>query len=182
MKTAKPSHFLLSTLVFVLGGAAAGCGISVEADVPEVEITRHDVAFDGVPVAALIGDVSVTQSFSQKHDKLELPDGLDSEVKPLGVTVTAKAGIQDFGFVHNFRVLMSDDVHDPVELVSYEQDPAAAPSNVLTLTSANPVNVFDQWKTSSATFTIEVAGSLPPNAWSIDLGIRFSATAKYTYK
>jgi hypothetical protein len=181
MKTAKPSALLFSALVLVLGGAAVGCGISVEADVPEVEITRHDIAFEGVPVAALIGDVSVTQSFSQMHDKLDLPNGLDPEVKALGVTVTAKAGIQDFGFLHNFRLLMSDNVHDPVELVSYESDPTAPPSNVLTLTTANPVNIFDQWKTSSATFTIEVAGTLPPNAWSIDLGIRFSAKAKYTY-
>jgi hypothetical protein len=181
MKTAKPSAILFSSLVILLGGAAAGCGISVEADVPEIEVTQHDLAFAGVPVAALIGDVSMTRTFSQEHKKLEMPDGLDTEVKALGITLTTKTGIKDFGFIHNLRLLMSDDVHDPIELVDFQQDPTTQASNVLTMSSANPVNTLDQWKTNSATFTVEIAGTLPPQDWTIDLSIRFAGKVKYSY-
>jgi len=181
MKTNTLSAVLFSSLVLAVAGAAAGCGVSVEADVPEIEVTQHGLAFDGVPVAALIGDVSMTRSFSQEHKKLEMPDGLDSEVKALGITLTADSGIQDFSFIHNLRLSMSDDVHPPIELIDYQQDPAAPASNVLTLSSANPVNTLDQWKTDSATFTIEVAGTLPPQAWTVDLAIRFAGSVKYTY-
>ena len=181
MKTTTSSAFLFSSLLLVLGSGAAGCAFSVEADVPEVEVTQHDLAFDGVPLAALIGDVSMTRSFSREHKKLELPNGLDSEVKALGITMTAKSGIQDFGFIHNLRLTMSDDVHDPIELVDYQQDPTAPPSGVLTMSSATPVNTLDQWTTTSATFTVEVSGSRPPQGWTVDLSIRFAGKVKYTY-
>ena len=181
MKTATRNAILFSSLAFLLGGAAAGCGISVEADLPQVEVTQRDLAFDGVPVTGLIGDVSMTRSFSQEHKTLEAPKGLDSEVKALSVTLTAKTGIQDFGFIHNLRITMSDDVHDPIELLAYQQDPHAKPGNVLSMASANPVDTLDQWKTNSATFTVEVAGALPANDWTVDLSIDFAGTVKYSY-
>jgi len=176
----KPS-LVSSLLLALLCAGAGGCGISVEAEVPEVEIKQHDLAFEGVPFAGLIGDVSVSQSFSQKHSKLELPEELDTEVKALGISLIAKNGIQDFGFIHNLRVTMSDEVHAPVEIMSYEQDPAAPAGKILTMNSANPVNTLDQWKTDSATFTIEVAGTLPSDPWTIDLAIRFAGKVKYKY-
>jgi hypothetical protein len=182
MKTARRSPLFLSMIMLAVAAGAAGCGISVEADVPEVEVTQKGLAFDGVPLGGLLGDVSIVQSFSQKHEKLELPDGLDTEVKALGVSLTAKSGIQDFAFIHNLRLTMTDGTHTPVELINYQQQPGAAPSGVLTMESANPVNTLDQWKTDSATFTVEVAGSLPSDPWTVDLGIRFAGKIKYQYK
>jgi len=46
--------------------AAGGCSLQVEADVPEVEITQHDVTFQGVgSTTAGAGDVALARSFSQ---------------------------------------------------------------------------------------------------------------------
>jgi hypothetical protein len=165
----------------LLAATAGGCVMSVEADIPEVEVTQHDLAFAGVPLGGILGDVSMTRSFSQKHEKLDLPDGIDSEVKALGVSLIAKNGVKDFGFIHNLRLTMSDDTHAPVELINYQQDANAKPSAVLTMQSANPVNTLEQWKTDRATFTIEVAGTLPDADWTVDLAIRFSGKVKYKY-
>jgi|tagenome__1003787_1003787.scaffolds.fasta_scaffold20192575_1 hypothetical protein len=173
----KIKSLLFTGLVALL---AEGCGVSVEADAPEVTVTQRDLAFDGVPLAALVGPVSVSRKFSQKHKKLDLPSGLDSEVKALGVTLTAKTGIKDFGFLHALRISMSDDVHTPVQLVEYEQPAGGAPSSVLEMKSANPVNTLEQWKTDSATFTVEVAGTLPTDAWTVDLTLHFGGS--FTYK
>jgi hypothetical protein len=168
--------------VALLALPAAGCMLEAEVTVPEVEVTQHDIEFAGIPqAAALGGDLAVSKSFSQKHQRLELPAGLDTEVKALGVTLTAKSGIENFDFLKVLRVTMSDDVHDPVELINYARVDGAPSTNVLTMESANPVNTLDQWKTDSATFTIEVAGTLPPQDWKVDLAVRFAGKVKYKY-
>jgi hypothetical protein len=165
----------------LLSLSTGACMMQVEATVPEVEITQHDLKFDGVPLAAALGDVSVSKSFSQQHQRLELPDGLDTEVKALGVTLTAKSGIENFDFIKELRVTMSDDVHAPVELIDYTRVDGAPSTNVLTMESKNPVNTLDQWKTDSATFTIEIAGALPPQDWKVDLSVRFAGKITYKY-
>jgi hypothetical protein len=170
----------LSALL-LLGAATVGCAPSVEADVPEVEVTQKGLAFEGVPIGNLIGEVSMSQSFTQKHSKLDLPKGLDSEVKALGVSLFAKSGIQDFSFLHSLQVTMSDGNHPAVELINYQMVPGAKPSPELDMVSANPVNTLDQWKTDSATFTVNVAGTLPTQNWSVDLRIRFGGKVKYTF-
>ena len=162
--------------------ATGGCSLQVEADVPEVDITQHDVAFQGVsPVAANLGDVALTQSYSQQHQRLELPAGLTTEVKAMGVTLTAKSGIDNFDFLKNMRLSMSDGVHPPVELIDYERVDGAPSTNVLTVESANPVNTLEQWKTDSATFTLDVAGAMPTGDWAVDVSVRFAGKVVYKY-
>jgi hypothetical protein len=182
MKSLKPTSILFGafTLASLVGG---GCMLQVEADVPEVDITQHDVVFQGVPapVSASVGDSSLTQSFSQQHQRLELPAGLTTEVKAMGVTLTAKSGVDNFDFLKNMRVTMSDGVHDPVELIAYERVDGAPSTNVLTVESANPVNTLDEWKTDTATFTLEVAGGLPSSDWSLDVSVRFAGKLVYNY-
>jgi hypothetical protein len=182
MKTSRPSSpssSLVSLAVLALAGA--GCGFSVEAEIPEVEVTQHDLAFDGVPPAELVGDASMTRTFSQMHERLELPEGIDAEVHALGVTLKAKHGVQDLGFIKNLRITMADGAHEPVVVLDYEQAPGATAGTELTMGTANPINTFDQWKTDSATFTMEVGGTLPSNAWTVDLTIRFAGKARYQH-
>jgi hypothetical protein len=180
MNTLKLKSMLFGAFA-LLSFTAGGCMMEVEATVPEVEITQHDLAFEGVPLAAMLGDVSLSKSFSQKHQRLELPEGLDTEVKALGITLTAKSGIENFDFLKALRLTMSDDVHEPVELIDYTRVDGAPSTNVLTMESKNPVNTLDQWKTDSATFTVEVAGALPAQAWKVDLAVRFAGKIKYKY-
>ncbi|HVZ73216.1 MAG TPA: hypothetical protein VHJ20_12635 [Polyangia bacterium] len=180
MRMLNRTSTLLGALA-LLAIPSAGCMVSAEVNVPEVEVTQHDLVFDGAPQAAALGDVSMSKSFSQKHQRLELPTGLDTEVKALGVTLTAKSGIENFDFLKGMRVTMSDDVHDPVELIDYTRVDGAPSTNVLTMESANPVNTLDEWKTDSATFTVEVDGALPPQDWKVDLSVRFSGKVTYKY-
>ncbi len=167
-----------STLALCTG--AAGC-ISVDAEIPDVEVTQKDLSFDGVPVGSALGDVSMTRTFSQEHGALDLPEGLNPEVKALAVSLTAKSGIKDFAFVRYLRMTMSDtsDNSNAVELINYERDDAAPPNNVLNMIAANPVNALEKWKTKSALFTIDVAGTLPDNDWTADVTIRFAGTIHY---
>ncbi len=177
-----PACALLSSLALtlVLAAGSGGC-VSVDAEIPNVEVTQKDLTFTGVPVGSALGDVSMTRSFSQEHDELDLPEGLTSEVKALEVSLTAKQGVRDFGFVRYLRLTMSDasDNSNAVELINYERDPAAPPSNVLKMIATNPVNALEKWKTKSALFTIDVAGTLPENDWVADVTIRFGGKIHY---
>lgn len=171
---------LIMTAALGLAGALTGCTLSVEADVPDVQITQSGLAFEGVP--AVVGDASMTKSYSQQHSKLDLPSQLDTQVKTLAVTLTATSGVTDVSFIHFMSISMSADADsDPIVIGSYDPAAGTTVGDQLKLTTLNPVNILDAWKTDTATFTLQIAGTLPTNAWTADVSINLSGSAKYTY-
>jgi hypothetical protein len=179
MKTPRPIVFRTALLATVALGAASGCALSVEADMPDVEVTQRGLVFGGVAAA---GEASMEKSYSQQHGKLDLPAGLDSEIKTLSVTLTATGGVADLSFIHHLRITMAADGGGaPIELGSYDPRGGAAVGAEIGLTTLNPINVLDAWKTDSATFTLEIAGALPTNDWTGDVTVHFSGMAKYSY-
>ncbi len=194
----------------LLTAPAIGCGVSVEADIPDVEVTQRGLAFQGVPVAGIEGSVSTT--YTQQHGKLDLPEDLDSEVKTLSVAIRAASGVDDLSFISHIRITMAPGSGGgaPIELGTYDAPSAtgnkgngngngngnsngngnakseatassAGSSKEITLTTLNPANVLDAWKTESALFTLEIAGTLPTKSWSADVIIHFAGSAKYKY-
>jgi hypothetical protein len=166
-----------------LSATAAGCGISVEADVPDVQVTQRGVVFPGVAGASLAGDLSMAKSFSQEHGKIEFPDGLDSEVKTLSVSLHATGGVTDLSFIHYLRITMAPDdgVTPALELGVYEPVSGAVVGGDISLTTLNPSNVFAAWNTDKAKFTLEVVGNLPEQDWRGDVTAHFSGKLKYSY-
>jgi hypothetical protein len=163
--------------------SAGGCMLSVEADVPDVEVTEHDIAFEGVPHAGLIGDVSTVLTFSQDRPGLDLPKGIDTSAQAVKVEFRAKTGIQDFQFLRVLRVTMTpkDSTAEPIELINYERVDGATPGTTLTVSSKNPVNILEQWKSDSALLSLEMAGTLPEQAWSIDMSVHFVGKLSYKF-
>jgi len=175
-----PRLFRLFVLTAVLSPALA-C-LQVQAEAPNVTVTQKDIVFDGVPtdVMAALGSTSMTKSFSQSHSKLDLPSGLTPTVDALSVTLTAKSGPPNLDFIQALRITMSGG-GTPVTLVDYEKGTGRAPvGKSLTVQSLNPANVFEQWKSDMATFTLTVAGDLPPDAWTVDAVISFSGRLDYS--
>lgn len=174
-------RLLAATFVSVLVASAGGCALSVEAEIPEIEVTHRGLMFEGAPIE-IPGEISMTKSFSQEHDKLDFPEGLGAEVKTLSITLKATSGVSDLSFIRYLRISMSGhEGHSAIELGTYDADIDGSSGAEITLTTLNPVNVLDAWKTESATFTLEVAGSLPTSSWTADITVRFAGKAKYTY-
>jgi hypothetical protein len=172
---------LISIVVAVPALAAATAGCSVEADVPDVQVTQRGVVFQGVSGDGSGGDTSMARSFSQQHDKIDLPDGLDSEVRTLSVSLRATAGVDDLTFIHTLRVTMAPDdgQGNAIELGVYEPAPGATAGKQISLTTLNPINVFDAWNTDAAKFTLEVAGALPAHEWTGDVIAHFAGKLEY---
>jgi hypothetical protein len=171
----KPHALALLALGSLLG---AGC-LSVEAEFPDVQVVQRGIQFSGVPATG--GDASMSKSYSQQHGKLELPDGIQPEVKAFAVMLRATDGVPDLSFIHYFRVTMSADGVAPIELGSYEPTPGAAVGPAIGLTTLNPIDVFDAWNTTSATFTLDIVGDLPSSDWTGDVVAHFSARARADY-
>lgn len=181
MKNAK--NVLLAPLfTFALASGFGGCMLSVEAEVPDVEVTQHDVAFPGIPNAAQLGDLSTGMSFTQERPALDLPKGIDSSVQAVSIELVAKTGITNFDFLKALRITMvPKGGSEPIELINYEKANGAAVGKKLTIASKNPVNILEQWKADSATFTVEVAGTLPETNWTIDMSVHFAGKASFKY-
>jgi hypothetical protein len=176
---------LVSILIATLATGAGGCALSVEADIPDVQVTQRGVVFSGVAATGTTGDMSMAKSFTQEHDKIDFPDGLDSDVRTLSVSLRATKGVDDLSFIHYMRITMApDDGNDAVELGIYEPAPRAnvgKVGNEISLTTLNPINVFAAWNTDKAKFTLEVVGALPEHDWTGDVIAHFSGKLEYKH-
>jgi len=176
-----PSLLRLLGLVALLL-PAGGC-LQVEAEAPSVTVTQKDIVFDGVPelIMAALGSASMTTSFSQSHSKLDLPGGLTPTVDSLRLTLRAKSGVTNLDFIDSLRITMSGG-GTPVTLADYERSKNVTGVGAsLTVQSLNPANVFEQWKSDEAVFTVTVAGQLPSSSWTADAQIDFSGHVSYAY-
>jgi hypothetical protein len=172
----------LAVTVTVMGlGSLGACTVSVEADVPDIEVTQHDVAFSGIPLAGRLGDVATELTFMQDKPSLGLPKEIDTSVKAVQVELTARTGITTFDFLRSLRVTMApnDGSSAPVELINYEKVGSGSVGGTLSIPSQNPVNILDQWKTDSAKFTVQLEGVLPEQDWTVDLRVHFAGKLSY---
>jgi hypothetical protein len=179
MKSSKFTASFFSSLVFT-ALSASGC-VSVDADVPAISLTQSDLSFDAMPVE-VTQEISVSQSFSFAHDPVELPDGVDSSLRTVDVTLTANQGIDDFAFVRNMRIQISDGVNPTFDLASFDRAASArAGSDALVLDVNAGVDTLSAMKTDSITFIIDMTGSLPKVAWSMDIAIHLEGEIGLDY-
>jgi len=179
----RPSRrsWLTSLLAAALAAAAGGCSVSVEAEVPDLAVTQHDVVVNGIPMAGRLGDVSTHFAFTQKLPSLDLPDSVESQVESAKIELTAKRGIADFSFLKALRVTITPSGSPaPIELLEYEKKDGAVVGKSLLVDSLNAVDILKEWK-DTAVFDLQVAGALPESDWAIDLTVHLNGKFSYKY-
>jgi hypothetical protein len=156
---------------------AGGC-VSVDASVSEMQLVKSGMEFPGVPIELMGrgGEVSISQSFSYSHDPIELPEGVDSKVRPVGVSLLASRGIENFGFVRWMTITISDEVNPGIELASFERhgDDPNDDGGVLVMKVNPELDALALMKSESIGFVVDMSGSLPPMDWSMDVLIDMS--------
>ena len=173
-----------SHLPLVLGLLLGGCALSAEGELPEVEVTEHDIAIPAAPLDADGGEVTQAVVFRQKPTRLGLEGASFSRVQILGFQLAATGGVTDLGFLRRLRVLATSLQAQamgraPVEAVRYQHSGEVEVGPTLILPSEPPADVTELWRGTELIFTIEITGQLPTVAWSADVGLRFGATIKY---
>jgi hypothetical protein len=179
------SPCLIARRAFFLGVCASslatlGC-LSVEGEVPEVVMTRHALAI-GPSLLPDAGDTAQTVSFEHPYQAFSLPDGVESELRPVRTSVTAVGGVDDLAFIHACSLTIA--TRDPqgpapATVVDYSLDPSAMPGARLTADAVARPNVIDYWVTGSTFYTLTVVGQLPSEPWTIDVEVAFSGSVKY---
>jgi hypothetical protein len=167
--------------------AASGCALSVETELPDVEVTRHGVAIPGVPIEVRTGDpvVSVPVTFNPR-DHLTLSRDSYHSVKVQQVTFKSDSAGGDLSFVRILRMTIvgtqaAASGGAPIEVLRYQRDdsgPVSGPviGPVLDVPLARPVEILPAWNDPPCVITLEVQGALPEDAWSADVTVHLSAT------
>jgi len=162
-----------------------GCALSVEGELPEIEVTQEALSVPGVPRELRTGEVSVAvPSFFQPNDRLGLPIDSYKSVKVKGLVVSLKkGGGGDLSFVHTMRVTLSGLQGylagvAPTEVARYER-PAGGSAGTTIDASQGSVEVVEAWRDPVTVMTLEATGDLPEEAWTVDVVVRLSAVLTY---
>jgi hypothetical protein len=196
-------------LVAILAAATSGC-ISAEVEIPEVQVTRQNLCFPGVPpevptsvppntppevLAQLgiteLGDVELpVQTFSYDEQPVDLPEGLTSDMHVKSVTVAAHEGTQSLSFVRRLRFTLTRPGQAAAEAtVLLEYPPVGSSSAALIEKSLTiPVqgldDVVDPWKPQPGIYELRIWGDLatvPREPWAVDVTLSFTGTVLYKY-
>jgi hypothetical protein len=159
---------------------SGGCIYSLQGDLPDVEVTQHDLAMPGVPATNGI-ETSVAVPIAFKPARLGLPGTSLAAVDVLEVILTARDGIADFSFIRALRITVTSAEAaaagiGPVEIARYAPSEDEATGSVLRIPADPPADVRDVWRSDRAVMLIEIAGQLPSRRWTLDLGVRLHAT------
>jgi hypothetical protein len=175
---------IAEAMILALATATIASCARLEADIPEAKVTQKSVAFQGVPGAAQLGEVSITQSFIVNAEDLSWAKDMNAEVYAYEVELTAASGIQDFAFLHYARITLSDAAPDSttpaVEVINYARPDNYTPAPVLDVKTTQPVNVTSIWTLKKIVVTMQLAGIFPEQAWSAD--VTFHLSGKVSYK
>lgn len=165
----------------VAGFLALGC-VSIEGDVPEVVMTQHALTFEGSPAPVALGDTAQAVSFPHPYESFEVPDGVESELRPVRATITPVQGVSDLAFLKQVTLAIATrDAQGPaaVTVFDYSGDPLERVGPALTADAVSQPNVIDYWAGGSTFYTLTVFGSLPSNAWAVDVDVAFAGSVKY---
>lgn len=167
--------------IFLVAAAllASGCALSVEGELPDVEVARHGVVIPGVPLEAALGDSSVYVSVTvNPKDHIDVDPSTYRSVKVHEVVFSATS---DLSFVRSLDLTMNGSHGtSPVAVLHYDHaaaDPAVG--GTLTLPVNPPVEVVTAWRDPPATIGLQVKGALPDADWSLDVAVHLSATIGY---
>jgi len=176
----------LAAALLLASAVGPGCALSVEGELPAIDITRKDIRIPAIPAEGrrTPEQTVMVPVFVEPHDRLVLPRESYESVKVHNVALTAKSGVSDMSFVRTLRLTISSlEDHSakqpPLEMARYERGATPDHSPTLTITNDPPTEVVAAWKADVVVIGIEVSGVLPDGAWVLDVTARMSATIRY---
>jgi hypothetical protein len=172
----------LFPIIPALATMAGACTLSIEANMPEVEVTQHGVKMQGVPKANLLGDVSVTTSFTFSSSNTAWAKRMNSEVFLHQVSVAATGGLPNLDFVKVAHLTMADSTSSEktTEIASYDRDENAQSSSAIEVSTPAPIDITSVWSADNTVIELQMAGRVPEQNWTVDVTLKIAG--KITYK
>lgn len=171
----------LLSIVPVLVALISGCSPSFEADLPDVEITQHGLKMAGVPGAVVVGDTSVTSSFT--FSSSAWAKRMNSQVFVHQVTITAGNGLPNLDFIKVARATAAAPAISEVttDLVNYERSQDTPSSLAIEVSLPAPIDITSLWSANQLVIELQVAGQLPEQDWTVDMTLNLSGNITYKF-
>lgn len=150
-------------LAIAVAGLFAGC--SAEIDQPELCKTLKDQRFESVQLEMVQTlNRSFEYDFGPEIGNLSTSE-FDTTIQLTQFTLKATEGIDDWGFIHEASLSVNgqDDAAPTREILSYQKDPNAAPTNELVLQSAQVLDLVDYFTGGKVALTGSITGTPPPS-------------------
>ncbi len=168
-----------ASLALSLLALAAGVGCA-QAEIPEVVVTRSDVAFPGMPSVAGLSAVTdeenpLSTTFDHPSD-LELPSSLNPELRPLSASISGRDDMRDLSFLEGLTVTLRSRAPDapPEHIVAtYARRQSTGVGRVVELETDGDSDVLSFWDTHEAFYEIKLWGEMPEQDWAIDVTFAF---------
>jgi hypothetical protein len=171
----------LQLFVPLLATLTGACSPSFEADLPDVEITQHGLKMTGVPGAALLGDTSVTSSFT--FSSSAWAKHMNSAVFVHQVTITAGGSLANLDFVQCARVTAAASAlsEGTTPILDYERSTDAPSTSAIAVSPPAPIDVTSLWSADQVVIELQAAGQLPEQAWTVDVSLNLSGNITYKF-
>jgi hypothetical protein len=172
----------LSPLLLLVAAMSSACALSVEADVPDVEITQHGVRMPGVDVHKSLADVSITSQFTFTSSNSAWAKRMNSEVIAHQVKVTCTT-LPNLDFVKTASLIMADPQNEGsnTRVVDYQRPQTAPSSAVLDVSPAKPIDVTQLWSADKTIIELTMSGDMPAEDWFLSLTIGLSGKITFKY-
>jgi hypothetical protein len=174
---------LRTLLIPALAMMANACVFSVDANIPDVEITQHGLKMPGVPQSNLVGDTSVSSSFTYSSSNTAWAKSMNSRVYVHQVEVTAGGGLTNLDFIKGVHLTMADSENseNSAEILSYDRVDGAPSSSVIAVSMPKPIDITTLWSASKTVIELQIAGRLPEQDWSVDVTLKLGGEITYKF-
>lgn len=163
---------------------ATGCPLlAVDAEVPEVCVTHRGIEVPGVPV-----DVAMDIDETFVVDDLSAFDaltGLDAELRFVSATVVATEGVGSLGFIDTAAVHVASNNPEstlPTRTIYACDGDCAAKGNALVIPVQDLGDALEYIRSGSLSIALQASGSMPAEAWKMDVEVCVAARASYAYE
>jgi hypothetical protein len=166
--------------------ALLGCSPIVDADFPDVQVTRSDIPVPGAPSSS---PTSVAFSFSVSSGQLgaNTDPGAQSRIRSMDLRqlwLTAKSGIADLSFISRLRAVAfvplskttSTETTRLVEIADYERREEGFVGATFQVPLPEPVDLLPLVRPSKPepakiVVSVSLGGELPTVSWTTDVSM-----------
>jgi hypothetical protein len=209
MKDNRVTRWFGPLLVASASLLSASC-VSAQADIPEIEVTRQNLTFQGVPAStptevpaglteeqrAALGLPAPgepihlpTLSFTYSRVAVDLPTGLSSRMHVREVTVRASSESTSLAFIKKLQLTAARRETPDVVQTVLEYPPvgstATAPlEHEVTIPVQGDLGTIDPWKPDTVTYYLDVWADLatvPRSAWAVDVILQLDGSVKFEF-
>lgn len=162
---------------------ANACVFSVDANIPDVEITQRGLKMPGVPQSNLVGDTSVSSSFTYSSSNTAWAKSMNSRVYVRQVEITAAGGLANLDFIKAVHLTMADseDSETTAELVSCDRHDDLPSNSVIAVSMPKPIDITTLWSADKTVIELQMAGRLPEQDWSVDVTMKLGGDITYKF-